>query len=290
MKPISTVPSHAESFQSFFESGDVSAASEFVRAHPDILSRDGSDGYSAHPYVRSFVDRNHGHCYRESHRQIADLLTPDVVNEFRDAVVEDRIDGVRMQLANDRQLANSDLMAGRGIARPVHHWKSESVARLLIDANAELGVLTTRGESPLEMQIRFGTVENVRFLLNAGVDPNFGVRCCVPTHSMVEVIELLLEHGWKINSEMLLHDANHGYAKRVAKWLKYGADANATAADGSTALHCFAARGTGADAIRALVEAGADLDAMDDQCRTPLELARTASQRVAERVLVELSE
>lgn len=259
-----------------------------MQAHPEILRPDGSEGYSAHPYLRSFVDGNHGHCYRESHRRIADLLTPIAVRKFRDAVVQDRVEDVRAQLAEDEKLANADLTAGRGIARPIHHWVSSAVAELLIDAHAKLDVLTTRGESPLEMQIRFGSVENVRFLLNAGVDPNFGVRCCVPSDSMVEVIELLLEHGWEITSEMLLHDANHGFAKRVVTWLKYGADAKAATADGSTALHLFAARGTGADAIRALVEAGADIDAADDQGRTPLELAKTAAKRVAERTLLEL--
>lgn len=287
--PIAADLRFAEEFQSFFDSGDVAAASEFLTAHPELMEFQDAGGYSAHPFLRTFVDGNNGHCYGDRRLAIADLLTQPGVRVFRDAIAADRVEEVREQLAADKRLANADITLGRGIAKPIHHWKSTAIAQLLINAGADLKVVTTRSESPLEMQIRFGTVENVRFLLSAGVDPNFGVRCCVPTESMVEVIELLIEHGWKIGSEMLLHDANHGFGKRVVTWLKYGADANARTAKGSTALHLFAARGTGADAIRALVEAGADLTVKDEAGRTALDLARTASKRAAERVLVELN-
>ena len=135
------------------------------------------------------------------------------------------------------------------------------------------------------MQIRFGTVEGVRFLLERGAHPNVGRGGHMRTAIMPECIELLLKYGWDINRGQLLHDANHGHGARVVTWLQYGADPNATTEQAQTALHLFAARGAGRDAIRALAAAGADLTARDQAGQTPLDLARQAKRRAAEETL-----
>lgn len=59
-------------------------------------------------------------------------------------------------------------------------------------------------------------------------------------------------------------------------------------AAGRTALHLVSARGAGVETIRALVKAGASLDARDQEGRTPLDHAELAKSRAAARVLVEL--
>ena len=268
-----------------FADGDVDGAAALLETHPELARH---TTYDAHPLFREFVYRNNGHCYKDSHIGIADLLTPKIVRSFRDAVLNDQLDDVRGHLRADVKLVHAEFAAGRGIAQAIHHWKSPAVAELLFDAGADHEVMTTRGESPITMQLRFGTVDGVRYLLEKGANPNHGSGGHMPSHSMVELIELLLEHGWDINNGPLLHDANHGHGTRVQTWLKYGANPDAKNASGQTALHLFARRGTGRGAIRALVDAGADVNVRDRDGNTPLDLARLADKQTAARELISL--
>ena len=276
-----------------FAQGDLAAARAFIESHPAIGRY---DGYKAHPLLRAFVARNCGHCYKASHRAIADLLIPNRVRIFRDAVMSDRIEDVRAQLVADPRLVRAEFTGGRGIAQAIHHWRSIPVGRLLLDRGADVDALTTvgcAGETPLMMQLRFGTLEGARFLLARGANPNLGGLKHTSSRSMAEGLELLLQHGWDIDERvgcrtLLHHDANHGHGRRVRLLLAHGADPNIRDAAGRTALHLVSARGVGSGAIRALVEAGAELNARDHEGRTPLDHAESARSRAAVRALVEL--
>jgi ankyrin repeat protein len=245
-------------------------------------------GYTAHPLLREFVNRNGGHCYKQAHMRIADLLTPEKVRSFRDAVLHDQFDAVQNHLRSDSNLIHAEFTGGRGIAQAIHLWKSLAVADLLVGAGADLEALTTRGDSPLTMQLRFGTVKGSRFLLDKGVDPNHGTGGHMPSNSMIELIELLLAHGWDINNGQMLHDANHGHGSRVITWLKYGANPDTRNHRGQTPLHLFAARGIGRNAIRSLIKAGANINARDNEGKTPLDLAQLAPRHVAMQELITL--
>lgn len=282
-----------ESFLAMFARGDLEAARAAVVSRPRFA---GYDGIAAHPLLREFVRRNCGHCYKPVHRAIADLLIPDRVRAFRDAVMADRIEAIRAGLTDDPQLVHAEFTGGRGIARAIHHWRSVPVGRLLLDGESDVNALTTvgcAGETPLMMQLRFGTVEGARFLLENGAEPNRGGLKHTPSASMAEGLELLVGHGWDINElvggrTLLHHDANHGHGKRIRLLLDLGADPNLQDEEGRTALHLVCARGTGTETIRALVEAGADPDARDHRGGTPLDCAASARGRKAFHMLVEL--
>ncbi|MCY3556436.1 MAG: ankyrin repeat domain-containing protein [Gemmatimonadetes bacterium] len=282
-----------EAFLAMFERGDLVAARAFIDSRPRLA---GYDGIAAHPLLREFVRRNCGHCYKSTHREIADLLIPERVRAFRDAVMADRIEAVRSGLAEDPRLVHAEFTGGRGIALAIHHWRSVPVGRLLLDGGADVNALTTvgcAGETPLMMQLRFGTLEGARFLLDNGAEPNRGGLKHTPSASMAESLELLVRHGWDINERvdgrtLLHHDVNHGHGKRVRLLLNFGADPNLRDGECRTALHLICARGTGAETIRALVEAGADPDARDHGGRTPLDCAASARGRTAFHALVEL--
>ena len=282
-----------EALFAMLDRGDLAAARAVVDSRPQLA---GYDGIAAHTLLREFVRRNCGHCYKPAHRAIADLLIPDRVRIFRDAVMADRIEAVRNGLTDDPELVHAEFTGGRGIARAIHHWRSVPVGRLLLDGGADLNILTTvgcAGETPLMMQLRFGTVEGARFLLENGAEPNLGGLKHTPSASMAEGLELLVGHGWDINEQvggrtLLHHDANHGHGKRVRLLLELGADPNLQDGEGRTALHLVCARGTGSDTVRALIKAGADPDARDHEGRTPLDCAASAMGRTAFQALVEL--
>jgi hypothetical protein len=295
---LAAVSSHSiviegPSFLDLAWDGDVDGAKDLLQREPALASH---DGYKAHPSLREFVRQHGGHCHGSD--PIADLLIPAQVRSFRDAVVADRIDDVRDMLSADPCLIDSEFIAGRGIGQAIHHWKSTSVGALLLDAGADIYAENTTPprETPLMMQMRFGTIEGVRLLLQKGADPNHGGAR--PGHmltaSMPVLIKLLLDHGWNINQGAgkrtpMHHDANHGWGSRVRIWLDFGADPNVRRGDGRTALHIFAAKGTGAETIRALVKAGADINARDNEGHTALDLARLAPKKSALGVLIELT-
>lgn len=267
---------------------DVDGAKALLQREPELASH---DGYKAHPLLRECVSRNFGHCSIPPHMLIADLLIPAQVRSFRDAVIDDRIDDVRDQLSADPDLS-AEFTAGRGIAQAIHHWQSTATAAHLLDAGADIYAQTStpKKDTPLMMQTGFGTVEGVRFLLERGANPNYDVGNIAglnrgDRHRVI--IELLLDYGWDIDRGGMLHDANHGWGSRVRRWLDYGADPN-YGRPGRTALHCFAAKGIGAETIRALAKAGADINARDNDGHTPLDLARLAKPKSAARELIAL--
>ena len=274
----------APAFCHSFANGDVPTAERLLDRFSELRL---ASNFKAHPLLSECVARNDGHCHKPAHLQIADLLTPQPVRDFRAAVLDNNASKVRTLLKQEPNLIDSQFTAGRGIAQAIHHWSSIDVAKVLIETGANIEATTTRGETALAMQLRFGTIDTVRWLLEQGADPN-NTSPMIPSDHLAETIELLLEHGWNLSSAPMLHDANHGHGQRVITWLKYGADPNARNESGQTALHIFATKGIGREAIQALATAGADLTAKDNDGHTPLDLAKLAKRKTAATTLESL--
>ena len=187
-----------------FLDGNVDGARSVLAGNPELAHH---DGYASHPLLTEFVKRNNGHCYRQAHLEIADLLIPENIRSFRDAILRDEFQDVRQLLNSNNELVHAEFTAGRGIAQAIHHWISVAIGEYLLNAGADIEARTTLGESPLSLQLRFGTVESVKFLLKHGANPNNAVRFHMPTESMAELITLMLDHGWDINNGQMLRDA-----------------------------------------------------------------------------------
>lgn len=276
-----TSPPAAE-FLAFFAAGDVASAKCWLVDHPELAEH---DGVGAHPLLRRCVESNNGQCHKASHVRIADLLTPTDVTALRAAVLDDDDTTVARLLATSTNLVHAEFAGGRGIAQAIHHWSRPRLGALLLGEGANLEAVNTLGETPLAMQLRFGSLDAVRFLLDQGADPNHGPCVHMPSDTLAERIEVLLAHGWQIGHGQLHHDAKHGFGARIRVWLQYGVDPNAQDDSGRTALHLVAAKGTGREAIGALLDAGADVHALDAKGKSPLEIARFAPRQVALRVL-----
>ncbi|MFK7767122.1 MAG: ankyrin repeat domain-containing protein [Mariniblastus sp.] len=267
-----------EEFLTYFRQANLQKAARILRDNPDLLKH---EGYLAHPLLEAFLENNNGRCHKRAHVQIANLLTADRVCELRDAVLADDQSLVQSILETESELVAAEFVVDHGVGRCIHYGKSNAMAEVLLKAGADVNALTSLGESPLSLQLKFGTLETVKFLLEKGADPNIGGLMHLPSESMEPRIELLLSHGWKLDETQMLHDASHGFGKRVLIWLKHGADPNVRDADGKSALHLLAENSQGQKIIRTLVEAGADVQAVDNAGNTPLELAQLASQSPA---------
>jgi ankyrin repeat protein len=140
-------------------------------------------------------------------------------------------------------------------------------------------------------------LREVRQLLEQGADPNARNekgRTILSAARSPAAIELLLKHGADPNSTVLgnitplMNAASWGQSDTVALLLRHGARVDLRNAEGSTALH-YAAQSHGVitdygrreltadelrnclETIRLLIAAGADLQARNNQGRTPLD-------------------
>ncbi len=128
-----------------------------------------------------------------------------------------------------------------------------SMVNFLIGRGADLRVRDQRGRSALQLASAVGDLESVRSLLAAGADPRVGD-----------------DHGWAA-----LHEAAaHGRTEVVAELLGLldRTAMEARTSRGLTALH-LAARHGDSNCVRALLQAGADARARDDDGRVARDLA-----------------
>ena len=128
-------------------------------------------------------------------------------------------------------------------------WVDPAVCEVLIDAGADIETKDDMGRSPLHWACRSGTLEVVKMLHKQGagvcVACNFGNSC-------------------------LIFASYHGHTETVRYLVGLkDVDVNHTANYGWSALVC-AVRQNHADVVQVLIDAGADIEARDEDLRTPL--------------------
>lgn len=153
------------------------------------------------------------------------------------------------------------------------------IARVLVEAGADLNAGDARGDTPLHWACVFGAVDMVSTLIDAGAD----VRAlndaggtafnAAATYGHPQLVARLLEAD--------LEPAREGATDLIAAILEGrditdlladGADPDASGGDGSTPLRCAVMAGNH-DAVGALLAAGADPNASDFAGNTPLHYA-----------------
>jgi len=140
----------------------------------------------------------------------------------------------------------------------------QEVAEKGADVNAS--ALSSAGETPLIRAVTAGNMDLVRLLISLGVDINLpcqGPKSWTPlmfAHDNPDMIRELVVAGADVN------------ARTTAGWIKAASGRLIQRPGGETALHLAAAEGN-ATAVRALLKAGAEVEAPADDGRTPLDYA-----------------
>lgn len=150
---------------------------------------------------------------------------------------------------------------------------SAVVTRMLLKAGADAKAKLPHGETTLMTAARTGEPETIKLLIEAGADPNASETSQGETALMwaaaenhPEAIRTLIEGGANPN----LHAK--GLDLAPMKWMQVGMVDTLLPRGGFTAL-MYAARQNAQDAVRALADKGADLDAQDPDGATAIQLA-----------------
>lgn len=160
-----------------------------------------------------------------------------------------------------------------------------AVASLLLEREASVDARDLEGRTPLHCAASAESLEMVALLIDRGANPcavdNEGnaplhLACSVVCGKrVVPMVELLLNSAGEVNrrnwrGETPLHRASASCSGAVATLLQRGAEPNARRCDGVTPLLAGISTYSHYDDIKALLDGGADLHAVDSEGRTPL--------------------
>ena len=218
-------------------SGDVAAAMELLKK--------GATGHSAEPDGTTAL---HWAVQQDDARLVRALLTA----------------GAQVRAANRYGVTPLALAAING---------SPSMVELLLKAGADPNAASGEGETVLMAAARTGQPETLKLLLKAGADPNAAERRFGETalmwaagHDHAEAIRVLVAGGAKpdaISAVINLPKAKVDFSFAVATALPRG---------GMTAL-MYAARQGQLNAVTALADVGANLNAVDPEGSTAIVIA-----------------
>ncbi len=186
------------------------------------------------------------------------------------------------------------------------HWGDLETVDALLRDGANVTALNRYGATPLSEAVRIGGAPLIEKLLKAGADPNTLVTAQAETVLMkasrdgnVDAVKVLLEHGAEVNVKenfrgqtAVMWASAEGHADIVQLLAAHGADLNIRSYDrdptlpkmeagtpnapiargGLTAL-LFAARQGEIDAVSALLDAKADINAVDSDGNNALTLS-----------------
>jgi len=185
----------------------------------------------------------------------------------------------RPTLANDRDVGGlTALQCAAGSKMP----KAETleIARILLDAGADLGVKTKSWSSEVDA-VYFAVSSKNRaifeLLLDRGADPTEALTPAV-WNFKEELAQIAIDRGGHpdratADGQPLLNNLVRWGQFRPAKWLlAHGASPNIADRRGWTAMHQAASRGN-EKMLRALLEAGGDLKRKDREGRQPGDIA-----------------
>lgn len=168
---------------------------------------------------------------------------------------------------------------------PLHYaipTGNEAMIQRLLDLGSDIDAVDEKGETALYYAVRGNLLDCVKFLLNAGANPNIcNEYARVPLHaaaSKEKILDALLSHGAEVDfvdgdgETALMIAVRDGNELSVRTLLCHKANVNAVGIWGSTALHC-AERIDNPIFHEILLDASADVNIMNADGYTPLHYA-----------------
>ncbi len=159
-------------------------------------------------------------------------------------------------------------------------------------------VLSRQGYTPLMMAIRNESLPMVELFLEAGADAKIRNKydetaiMLASYHGQTEIVKKLYVHGAAIDHEgwnPLLYAATNGHNETIALLLTMGADVNATADSGATAL-MMAVRGYHPKTVQLLLDEGADPGARNKAGDTALDWALKRNHQALAKLIKQHSQ
>jgi ankyrin repeat protein len=156
------------------------------------------------------------------------------------------------------------------------------VARLLLDAGADMSAPTEGGETPLLMAVQCGSLGVFRLLVERGYkmdavrDNAAWMLTQAAGKGQIEMVRWLLAQGVAVDASddqgctALTYAAHSGHLEVVEALLRAGADVNHRDNDTETVLMWTADHAGNAAMLRALLRAGAEVNARSDTGGTAL--------------------
>lgn len=190
-------------------------------------------------------------------------------------------DKVRLLLARGADAKSRGAAGTDALTIAAAHYGTSASLRALLDAGAELHPLERARHSPMQYAAMSGDIESVRLLLARGAEASAEAVSESVTFGHADVVQALVDAG--ANTKLtessginLLHWATITNRAAVIPVLaKAGVHINATDDFGYTPLMYAATIDQGdAEALKALLAAGADRSIRNDEGRTALEQAR----------------
>ncbi len=193
------------------------------------------------------------------------------------------------------------IRAARKMVRRTAHNKPKETVRALVKAGAEVDRLDQDGKTPLFRVASIGddTLSKMamleRMMGRNSISEDMVTGFDTARHQIRKVVEAYVENGADIehrcgeeNQTPLNRAAQSSVVEAVKALVKAGADIEAKNSTGRTPLHEAAAAGE-SESIRFLVKAGADDMARTPEGATPTELAAEAGRDDAVEVLRKLA-
>lgn len=174
----------------------------------------------------------------------------------------------------------------------------KSIAKYLLENNADTSVQNSSGATPLHEAVRYGNVEIIQALLNAGANinarDNLGktpIMLIIPRDKINEIYSLLQKFHADLNQKDMYGDTVlHNVAMMnvdsdiVVQFVKAGADVNARNKEGVTPLE-IAVQKNNIKMANYLTQCGANIHTQDTKGQSPLSLALEADAQMLEAVV-----
>ncbi len=293
----SVLAAHAGEFHRAIEAGDQARVAEMLRADPQLANQpDESDRYRSLPLHFAAM---HGHI------EIAQALLAagaaidggdsDNSRPLDVAAQRGQVEMVKFLLDRGADINQADNNRSNPLSFAISS-RQPAVVRLLIERGADPQAIGAGSLADLLPRMAHsGDLETIEFLLSRGVDINHADQggttplLAAAWSGRGELLRFLVARGADVNKAdsdgdtPLMNALRGGHVEAAQVLLGAKADLRAAEAHfGRSPLHLAVITGK-ADVVRALLDAGAPIDAQDRAGRLPIDLAIARGQtRIAE--------